>query len=110
MNFGWPFLSLPLSFTDNLPPHERGPWNPCRLTEETSSLVPPNKPESDRWSSRDVAALAARLATSPVFVDLEASGSALEAASLGGPIPGQTRISLRQDFQHDPSVLFFYFY
>ena len=66
-----------------------------RLTEETSSMVPPNNPASDRWTSRDVPALAARLATSPIFVDLEASGTALQAANRGGPIPGQTRISLR---------------
>ena len=46
-----------------------------------------------------MAALAARLATSPIFVDLEAGGPALEAAAHGGPIPGQTRISLRQDGQ-----------
>jgi cytochrome oxidase assembly protein ShyY1 len=42
------------------------------LTEETSSFTPPNKPESERWISRDVPALAARLATAPIFVDLEA--------------------------------------
>lgn len=68
-----------------------------RLTEETSSLAPPNRVASDQWASRDVSALAARLGTSPIFVDLEASGTALEAAELGGPIPGQTRISLRNE-------------
>ncbi len=52
----------------------RSEWPCCwnRLTEETSSFTPPNKPESERWISRDVPALAARLATAPIFVDLEA--------------------------------------
>jgi hypothetical protein len=31
---------------------------------------------------------------------LKASGPALDAAARGGPIPGQTRITLRQAFQH----------
>jgi cytochrome oxidase assembly protein ShyY1 len=69
-----------------------------RLTEETYSLAPPNNPAADRWASRDVTALSGRLATSPIFLDLEASEAVLQAANNGGPVPGQTRISLRQSY------------
>jgi hypothetical protein len=63
-----------LSFTQQGQASSRSEWPCCwnRLTEETSSFTPPNKPESERWISRDVPALAARLATAPIFVDLEA--------------------------------------
>ena len=67
-----------------------------RLTEETSSLAPPNDVRSDRWQSRDVEALAARLKTLPVFLDLDLESSRA-AAVAGGPVGGQTRISLRND-------------
>ena len=67
-----------------------------RLTEETSSLTPPNDVKTARWYSRDVAALAERLHTVPVFVDLDLESSR-EAAGRGGPVGGQTRISLTND-------------
>ena len=67
-----------------------------RLTEETSSLTPPNDVKTARWYSRDVAALAEKLDTVPVFVDLDLESSR-EAAGRGGPVGGQTRISLRND-------------
>ena len=67
-----------------------------RLTEETSSLTPRNDVTSSQWHSRDVTALAARLDTLPVFVDLDLDSSR-EAAARGGPVGGQTRISLRND-------------
>ena len=67
-----------------------------RLTEETSSLTPPNDVKTSRWFSRDVAALAETLHTAPVFVDLDLESSR-EAAGRGGPVGGQTRISLRND-------------
>ena len=67
-----------------------------RLTEETSSLTPPNDVKTARWFSRDVAALAETLNTTPVFVDLDLESSR-EAAGRGGPVGGQTRISLRND-------------
>jgi len=67
-----------------------------RLNEDTSSMVPPNKVETNKWHSRDVDALAAKLDTQPVFVDLDLDSSRA-AAEFGGPIGGQTRISLRND-------------
>ena len=67
-----------------------------RLTEETSSLTPANDVKSDRWQSRDVEALATKLNTLPVFLDLDLESSR-EFAVRGGPVGGQTRISLRND-------------
>ena len=60
------------------------------------SHTPPNDVKSDRWQSRDVEALANKLDTLPVFLDLDLESSR-EAALSGGPIGGQTRISLRND-------------
>jgi len=67
-----------------------------RITEETSSMVPPNKVETNRWHSRDVEALAVKLDARPVFVDLDLE-SGRRAAQSGGPVGGQTRISLTND-------------
>jgi len=67
-----------------------------RHDEETSSLTPPNKVESDSWYSRDISALASRLNTEKVFLDLDGESSRY-AADRGGPVGGQTRISLRND-------------
>ena len=67
-----------------------------RLTEETSSLTPRNDERTNQWHSRDVTALASKLDTLPVFVDLDLESSR-EAAERGGPVGGQTRISLRND-------------
>ena len=67
-----------------------------RIKEETSTMVPPNKVETNKWHSRDVDALAAKLDTRPVFVDLDLESSRA-AAHYGGPIGGQTRISLTND-------------
>ena len=67
-----------------------------RLTEERSSLSPANEAAKNLWHSRDVEALAAKLNTRPVFLDLDLESSR-EAAGRGGPVGGQTRISLRND-------------
>eukprot|EP00092_Neocalanus_flemingeri_P003753 GFUD01004038.1.p1 GENE.GFUD01004038.1~~GFUD01004038.1.p1 ORF type:complete len:292 (-),score=54.34 GFUD01004038.1:26-901(-) len=67
-----------------------------RIKEETSSMVPPNKVETNKWHSRDLEALSTKLSTRPVFVDLDLESSRA-AAHYGGPIGGQTRISLRND-------------
>ena len=67
-----------------------------RLTEETSSLTPRNDERTNQWHSRDVPALAAKLHTLPVFVDLDLESSRV-AGEAGGPVGGQTRISLRND-------------
>ena len=75
---------------------ERSVSGVLRLTEETSSLTPRNDVKSSQWHSRDITALAARLHTLPVFVDLDLESSR-EAGEKGGPVGGQTRISLRND-------------
>jgi surfeit locus 1 family protein len=67
-----------------------------RLTEDTSSLVPANREETERWHSRDVAALARRLDTLPLLLDLDLASSQA-AAGRGGPVGGQTRVQLRND-------------
>jgi len=67
-----------------------------RVTEERSSLSPPNNVKTDSWHSRDVEALADKLGTLPVFIDLDLESSR-ESALKGGPIGGQTRITLRND-------------
>ena len=66
------------------------------MTEERSSLTPQNDVQKDMWYSRDVEALAEKLGTLPVFIDLDLESSR-ESAMKGGPIGGQTRISLRND-------------
>jgi len=67
-----------------------------RLNEETSSMVPPNKVETNKWHSRDIDALATKLDARPVFIDLDLESSKL-AFEYGGPVGGQTRISLSND-------------
>lgn len=67
-----------------------------RLNEETSSLSPPNKVETNIWFSRDITALAERLNTEQIFLDLDAE-SGVHSAERGGPIAGQSRVSLRND-------------
>ena len=67
-----------------------------RVTEERSSLSPPNNVKTDSWHSRDVEALADKLGTLPVFIDLDLESSR-KSALKGVPIGGQTRITLRND-------------
>lgn len=67
-----------------------------RFNEETSPFTPPNKVETNSWFSRDINALAAKLNTKQVFLDLDAESSRY-AADRGGPVGGQTRISLRNE-------------
>lgn len=63
-----------------------------RLTEKREPFMPKNTVESRRWMSRDVDGLARALGTAPVFLDAVASSS-----PPGGPVGGQTRVSLRND-------------
>jgi len=67
-----------------------------RLTEEKSSMSPANNVNSNMWHSRDVDQLAKKLETLPLFLDIDLESSK-EAAMKGGPVGGQTRISLRND-------------
>ena len=59
-------------------------------------MVPQNNVASNMWHSRDVTALASKFETLPVFIDLDLASSQGAAAN-GGPIGGQTRITLRND-------------
>jgi len=67
-----------------------------RVTEQTSSLTPKNREDNLIWFSRDVPALAKKLRTLPILFDLDLASSQ-EAAHFGGPVGGQTRISLTND-------------
>jgi len=67
-----------------------------RSDEETLAMVPKNQVEKDTWYSRDIGALASKLNTEKVYLDLDLTSS-VYAAQLGGPVGGQTRISLRND-------------
>ena len=98
INRGWIPRSRmdPETRKDSLVTEEMRLSGVLRLTEETSSLTPPNDVKSDRWQSRDVEALASKLNTLPVFLDLDLESSR-ECAMRGGPVGGQTRISLRND-------------
>jgi len=64
-----------------------------RSNEETHPMVPKNEVEKVTWFSRDIDALASRLGTEKIFLDLDMVSS-LYAAERGGPVGGQTRISL----------------
>ena len=98
INRGWIPRSRmdPETRKDSLVSEEMRLSGVLRLTEETSSLTPPNDVKSDRWQSRDIEALASKLNTLPVFLDLDLESSR-ESAVRGGPVGGQTRISLRND-------------
>jgi len=67
-----------------------------RHDEETLAMTPQNKVDSDTWYSRDITALAKKLDTEMVYLDLDLRSSVF-AAERGGPLGGQTRISLRND-------------
>jgi len=67
-----------------------------RINEETSSMVPPNKVDENVWFSRDVDEMAKKFDTSKIYLDLDYESSRW-AADRGGPVGGQTRISLRND-------------
>jgi len=67
-----------------------------RSNEQTLSMVPKNQVEKSTWFSRDVDALATRLGTEKIYLDLDMASS-LYAAQRGGPVGGQTRVSLTND-------------
>jgi len=71
-----------------------------RLSELRNSMTPDNKEETRRWSWRDIGALAGKLGTSEVFIDQDLETS-VSVAREGGPVGGQTRITLTNDhFQY----------
>ena len=66
-----------------------------RFTEPGGSLLQANRPQDDRWYSRDVAGLAAarRLgAVVPAFVDVQVEQAAQIPASAVKPVPGLTQV------------------
>ena len=63
-----------------------------RLTDEAQRFKPKNPESGNKWSSRDVEALAEKFNTLPIFIDADQSSTVKN-----GPIGGQTRITLPND-------------
>jgi len=64
-----------------------------RQTEKASqNFMPKNAEDTNKWTSRDVEALASKLETLPIFIDAAHSSSVMN-----GPVGGQTRCSLPND-------------
>lgn len=63
-----------------------------RLHERRQAFMPKNKPNDGVWFNRDLLAMADKADADPVFLDLIASSGVP-----GGPIAGQTRITLRNE-------------
>ncbi|XP_030640741.1 surfeit locus protein 1 [Chanos chanos] len=63
-----------------------------RLTEQRKPFVPQNNVESNRWHYRDVDTMAKVTGAEPIFID-----AVLECTVPGGPIGGQTRVTLRNE-------------
>ncbi|XP_074066884.1 surfeit locus protein 1 [Macrotis lagotis] len=63
-----------------------------RLTETRKPFVPENRPEKNRWHYRDLEAMAKITGAEPIFIDAN-----FKSTIPGGPIGGQTRITLRNE-------------
>ncbi|KAK2816391.1 hypothetical protein Q7C36_022662 [Tachysurus vachellii] len=63
-----------------------------RLTEKRKPFVPKNNVEANRWHYRDLEAMAKAAGTEEIFID-----AVLESTTPGGPIGGQTRVTLRNE-------------
>ncbi|KAJ8261374.1 hypothetical protein COCON_G00170970 [Conger conger] len=63
-----------------------------RLTEQRKPFVPHNNVEGNRWHYRDLEAMARVTGTEPIFID-----AVLESTNPGGPVGGQTRVTLRNE-------------
>ncbi|KAM9735095.1 surfeit locus protein 1 [Menidia menidia] len=63
-----------------------------RLTEVRKPFVPNNDPEKNRWHFRDLEAMSQVTGATPVFIDAD-----LGSTIPGGPVGGQTRITLRNE-------------
>ncbi|XP_070581940.1 surfeit locus protein 1-like [Ptychodera flava] len=63
-----------------------------RSTEKRAPFAPENDIAGNRWSYRDVPAMARYASTEPIFVDAD-----LASTVPGGPFGGQTRINLRNE-------------
>ncbi|XP_077904708.1 surfeit locus protein 1 isoform X1 [Ictidomys tridecemlineatus] len=63
-----------------------------RLTETRKPFVPENNPERNHWHYRDLEAMARVTGADPVFIDAD-----FQSTVPGGPIGGQTRVTLRNE-------------
>lgn len=63
-----------------------------RLTEIRKPFVPQNDVEHNRWHYRDLGAMSAVTGAEPIFIDAD-----LASTVPGGPIGGQTRVTLRNE-------------
>ncbi|XP_036074103.1 surfeit locus protein 1 isoform X2 [Rousettus aegyptiacus] len=63
-----------------------------RLTETRKPFVPENNPERNHWHYRDLEAMAKLTGAEPIFIDAD-----FKSTVPGGPIGGQTRVTLRNE-------------
>ncbi|XP_006993188.1 surfeit locus protein 1 isoform X1 [Peromyscus maniculatus bairdii] len=63
-----------------------------RLTETRKPFVPENSPEQNHWHYRDLEAMAKITGADPIFIDAD-----FQSTTPGGPIGGQTRVTLRNE-------------
>ncbi|XP_042334949.1 surfeit locus protein 1 isoform X2 [Sceloporus undulatus] len=63
-----------------------------RLSETRKPFVPENNVERNRWHYRDLEAMARVTGAEPIFIDAD-----YKSTIPGGPIGGQTRVSLRNE-------------
>ncbi|MCJ8748658.1 hypothetical protein PDJAM_G00167170 [Pangasius djambal] len=63
-----------------------------RLTEQRKPFVPQNNVEANRWHYRDLEAMAKATDAEEIFID-----AVLDSTVPGGPIGGQTRVTLRNE-------------
>ncbi|KAM9207326.1 surfeit locus protein 1 [Dugong dugon] len=63
-----------------------------RLTETRKPFVPENNPEKNQWHYRDLEAMARATGADPIFIDAD-----FQSTVPGGPIGGQTRVTLRNE-------------
>ncbi|XP_049751114.1 surfeit locus protein 1 [Elephas maximus indicus] len=63
-----------------------------RLTETRKLFVPENNPEKNHWHYRDLEAMARVTGADPIFIDAD-----FKSTVTGGPIGGQTRVTLRNE-------------
>ncbi|XP_062446600.1 surfeit locus protein 1 isoform X2 [Rhea pennata] len=63
-----------------------------RLSETRKPFVPENNIEKNRWHYRDLEAMAKVTGAEPIFIDAD-----FRSTVPGGPIGGQTRVSLRNE-------------
>lgn len=63
-----------------------------RHTEKRAQFTPKNDPARNMWHCRDLEMLSNHLGTQPVFIDADSDSSVP-----GGPLGGQTRVSLRNE-------------